>query len=519
MTGCFKLRVAAILLVLAACAEADRSETVSTKPPDALVLVTSDSRQGRTYSHGVVVGDGSLVVAFYPAVFDVLSGGRHRLQKRITVASPAWGEVADAEVVVSDAGKQLALLQVPWRGHPALRLADDRSIAAADRMTLVGMPRVIDALAGKNSGPVDAATLFQEVVAAVDYVAMREGKPFWVRLHKEGEAARLWFGAPIVLSDTGDVAALTGARSGGPAPEGGVLNRMVGLADRVRGRAPKTTDATEPPPRDRAREAFLLSVRIAALFGGRQYEATVTECREFISLRPNSLYGYIYAAMAAEQLQQMEEAEQRYREAVDHAPDSLTAQSAYAGFLDRRGQTDRAMAIYESLWQRTTLRPYLSDAICTALARRREDARCCRFLEEALAVDPNHAYALIALGNRQNALKNYAAAAEAFGKAAELWPEHETVRAHFARNLDLAGRAEEAEAQYRKAVVAHPECEYAHHMFASLLARAGPEHNEEARREARTALGLPNDSASDKEKLERLIRDLEAKSGTAGKGD
>jgi tetratricopeptide (TPR) repeat protein len=511
MVAHFRRGAVGILLSLLVFTPVGRAGAAPGRPQDALVLVSSEWRGAHTYSHGLVVGDGSLVVALYHAVFDELSEGRHRLTKRVTVASPAWGDVTDAEIVAWDAERRLALLQVPWRGHPALKLADDRRIVAADCMIVAGMAGVVDALSGKSQGEVDATALFQEVAIGVDYVAVRDGKPFLVRLREEGEVSVPWFGVPALLPDTGEVAAIVWAHSVSRVVEARVLNRMAELADRLRTLGPPATGTTEPVPVNQAREAFLLSVRIGALFGDRKYEQAAAACRKFIALRPKCFYGYVYAALAAEQLEQRDEAERCYLEAVVQASDSLTAKSAYAGFLDRRGHTEEAMQIFESLWQRTAWRPYLWDAICVALSHKQEHGRSCRFLEEALAVDPNNAYALIALGNHRNALREYAAAAEAFGKAAELCPEHETVRAHFAKNLELAGRDTEAEAQYRQAVAAHPKCEYAHHMFAGFLAQHRPEYREEALREARAALDLPNDSASDRDKIERLIRDLEAK--------
>lgn len=511
MKLCFRFGVVGTLFVSLACAELARARTVPTQPQDAVVLVCSEWRGARTYSHGLVVGDGSLVVALYQAVFSELSGGRHRLTKRVTAASPAWGDIADAEIVASDAERQLTLLQVPWRGHPALKLADDQVIVAADRMTMAGMVGVIDALSGKSHDGTDATALLQEAAAGVEYVAVRDGKPFLVRLREERVVLLPWFGAPMFLPDTGEVAAIVWSHSVRRDVEGRVLNRMVELTDRLHALTSSSPRATEPVSTNHAREAFGLSVRIAVLFGDRKCEETAAQCRKFIALRPKCFYGYVYAAMAAEQLQQKDEAERWYLEAIAQASDSVTARSAYAGFLDRRGQPEQAVQVLESLWLRTALRPYLSDAICTALARRHEHARCCRFLEEALAVDPNNAYALIDLGNQRNALQDFQAAADAFGKAAELWPEHETVRAHFARNLELAGHADEAETQYQDAVAAHPNCEYAHHMFASFLARHRPDRREDALREARAALRLPNDGAADRDKIKRLIEDLEVK--------
>jgi len=300
---------AIVVSILSVFADVDRSWAAQTKPQDALVLVTSHWRETRMSSHGLVVGDGSLVVALYPAVFDELAGGRHRLAKRVTVASPYWGDVADAEIVASDARKHLAILQVPWRGHPSLRLAGDKSIADADRMMVVGMPRVIEMLSGKSRGPVDASALFQEATAGVDYVAVREGKPSFVVLQGGGEISLPWAGTPILLPDTGRVAATVSSFLVNGGAEGEVLNRMGELVDRVRGVEPVTASETEHPLTENAREAFLLTVRIAALFGNEKYEETAAECRKLIELRPQCFYGYVYAAIAAEELGQASEAD------------------------------------------------------------------------------------------------------------------------------------------------------------------------------------------------------------------
>jgi len=290
-----------------------------------------------------------------------------------------------------------------------------------------------------------------------------------------------------------------------------VLSRLDELAQRVRGSEPMTASAREPGRPENAREAFVLSVRITDLAGHKQYEETAAACRKFIELRPKCFYGYINAAMAAEQLQQGSEADRLYQEAMTQSPDSAIARVSYAGFLDRQDRTAEAVQVLEPLWPRTALQPYLFDALCTVLTKRHEHNRCIRYLEESLAVDPNNASALIRLGNNHNALREYDAAADAFGKAADLWPEHQAVRAHFARNLELAGRWDEAEAQYRKAVQAHPENGFGHRSFADFLVHHRPELRTEALNEARAALRVHDGSAADRAKVERLIQDLEAK--------
>lgn len=493
-------------LLLWACAGADASAEV--RPQEALVVVTSRGSGESVINQGIVIGDGSLVVMGDRGVFDTPDGRRRHLSGCLTVASPYLGDVTDAEVVAFDANMSLAVLRIPWRGHPALALAPDRSILNTEQVAVIGMPAVIEMLAGKRQPRVDLASPFAETTWPVDYVAVREGRPLFVRVQAADSVD--WGVAPMLLPGTHQVAALALAQFK-EGREGMVLNRLEGLAELLRGSAESDGKMGAKASRDQAPQAWDLYVQIWDLERQRRREERAAQCRKFIELRPRCFYGYMHAAEAAEQLGRTEEAERLYQEAVTHAPESFTARVAQARFLQRRGRPAEAVPIYESLWSHVSQRPYLALGLSEALTKMQEPARCCRFLEEALAVDPNEGALLIRLGNSRNALREYGAAADAFGKAAELLPEHESVRAHCARNLELAGCLEEAEIQYRKAVTAHPGCEFARHSFASFLAQHRPACRQEALKEAGAALRLQESNAGDRAKIERLIRDLEAR--------
>jgi tetratricopeptide (TPR) repeat protein len=512
MTAFFRCLGVGVLLSVWGCAGVDASSALfHPKPQDALVLVTSQGQGEYVVSHGVVVGDGSLVVVGDRVAFDTPAGRRRYLARCITVASPYLGDVADAEVVACDTRASLAVLRVPWRGHPALEPADDQSILGAERMVLMGMPGVVEALLGKAPPQADPSSSLKEETCNVDYVAVREGRPWFIRL-QASEGFSDWGVAPMLLPGTARMAALAVFRFAEGGVEGMVLNRVEALADHLRASDRSRAETTADRSADRVQEAFDLYVRTRVLGLRRRYKECAAQCRKLIELRPKCFYGYVCAAEMAEHAGRMEEAERLYREAVNRAPDSFTAQVSYGDFLERQDRPDEALPIFESLWSRVARRPYLSLDVYDTLTKKGEHARCCRFMEEALAVDPNDGFILIRLGNSRHALQEYGAAADAFGGAADLLPDHETVRAHFARNLELAGHLEEAEVQYRRAVEAHPDSEFAHHTFASFLAQHRPERRQEALTEARAALRLHDGSPGDRDKVERLIRDLESRS-------
>ena len=208
----------------------------------------------------------------------------------------------------------------------------------------------------------------------------------------------------------------------------------------------------------------------------------------------------------------MQEAERLYREGIARVPGSLTLRMSYIGFLDRGGRLDEAVQALEPLWQRVALRPYLATGVHSVLSKKHEHSRCVRFMEEALAVDPNNAYAWLYLGHNLTSLRDHGAAAETFTKALVLRPENHPTRGLLARSLEQAGRLEEAETHYRRFVELEPNSEYGHHLFADFLARHRPACRAEALQEARMALRLHDGTATDREKLIRLIQDLESRS-------
>ncbi len=478
--------------------------TETSRPEDALVLVTSRVFGAGRMGHGFVVGDGTRIVTSSPAVFDQAPGGQHRLVGCVTVASPYLGVVADAHLLAFDMYRSLVVLEVPWRGHPSLGLAADASIADASRAVLVGMPQVLAAVGTRQWDRLEGDVPFERILAPVDYVALRDGIPHVLRVMPRQDLGSDWGGVPILTSEACEVTAVLSTLSlGDRTAEGPVLNRVRSL---LAGSPPLETS---PPVQD-AHEAFLLSLRLSRSFHTRQYEQAALQAGRLIALRRDCFYGYVEAAKAAERLGRPQEAEQLHKKALVLAPDSMTAGLSYAVFLEHQDRLDEAMRVLERLWQRADNRPYLSGYVYTVLERKQQYERCIEFIDQALNIEPNNAYAWIHLGNCRNALGQYGRAAEAFGRALELRPQENSTRHALAYNLMRAGRLEEAEAQYHKLLDIEPDDPLVHASFAMFLAEHRPERRAEALEEARTALELPARDGLSREHMERLIRRLES---------
>ncbi len=491
--------------------------TEASRPEDALVLVTSRVFGTGRMGHGFVVGDGTRAVTCSPAVFDQAPGGQHRLIGCITVASPYLGVVADANLLAFDMYRSLVVLEVPWRGHPSLRLAGDTSIADASRAVMVGMPQVLGAVRTGQWDRLEGDVLFERILAPVDYVALRHGIPHVLRVMPRQDLGADWGGAPILTSEGREATAvLSTLSSRDRTAEGPVLNRARSLL----GGSPRPENV--PPVQD-AHEAFLLCLRLSRSFHTRRYEQAASQAGRLMALRPDCFYGYTQAAEAAERLGRpgppthsvalgnpAQEAERLHKKALVLAPDSMTAGLSYAVFLEHQDRLDEAMRILEKLWQRADSRPYLSGYVYAVLEKKQQYGRCIELIDQALNIEPNNAYAWIHLGNCHNALGQYGQAAEAFARALELRPEENSTRRALAYNLMRAGRLQEAETQYRKLLDIEPDEPLVHASFAMFLAEHRPERRAEALEEARTALELSASDGLSREHMERLIRKLES---------
>ena len=102
-----------------------RTTTVVTAPNSMSILLGG-------MGNGFVFGDGTWVATAAHVVLDTVPEGRHRSICMASVYSHALGDAALASVAIIDESNDVALLRVPWPGHPALKLATDDQVLAID---------------------------------------------------------------------------------------------------------------------------------------------------------------------------------------------------------------------------------------------------------------------------------------------------------------------------------------------------------------------------------------------------
>ncbi len=87
-------------------------ESVSIRPEDSLVVVTSSTPFGKRAGNGFVYGDGTLVITAYHLIFEGSEQGQHEMAGLVTLFSPYLGQGCDAEIIAADEHLDLAILKV-----------------------------------------------------------------------------------------------------------------------------------------------------------------------------------------------------------------------------------------------------------------------------------------------------------------------------------------------------------------------------------------------------------------------
>ena len=145
--------LAAILLVVCCQVVLLAETSTSNEPKDALVLIDMRSFMGRRAGSGFVIGNGTLVVTAHHLVFEESEQGRHEMSGLVFVASPYLGDACEAKIVAADEELDLAILEIPWKGHPALRLVDESGLLSAERLVVTGIPETVRSLGHSSHEP------------------------------------------------------------------------------------------------------------------------------------------------------------------------------------------------------------------------------------------------------------------------------------------------------------------------------------------------------------------------------
>jgi tetratricopeptide (TPR) repeat protein len=502
----------------------------SVQARDAVVLVFSRSLRGSGLGNGFAIGDGSLIVTAHHIVFSDSSAGGHLMLDPVTILSPYLGEAVHGEVIAADEDLDLAVLKVPWKGHPSLELASDHEIIKTESLKTIRLAYAEEAGFAAPNQSLNASGPFESDTIPVDIVGVRDRVPRFVQLVRAGRLKRGWSGAPMILPDSAKVAACftnlsmttaEGLKAKSPKPSQksrargpalSQLKRLLGAHGYASVQARTPIPSTEHAPDLNAMQAFQAACKASALQRPGLYAQVLEPAQAFIELRPGSPMGYEYMAFALERMDRKDEAKVFYEQALKHEPVSAALQLYYSQFLSEMGQADRAMGILEGLKNRGVLEDCVCIGMVNILGEQGRLERCIQLLDERLTRNPRNAYLWQqkagCLAQTQGlGIK----VAECFEKAVALRPEIGPLRGNLAHLLKQIGELERAEFHYRELLDIEPDNPVVYVWLARFLVEHRPTAKPEALKYAEKALRLPaNPRGPSQQKIQDLVSSLES---------
>lgn len=490
-------------------------EASTVNPQDSLVVVTSSAPMGKRAGNGFVIGDGTLIVTAHHLVFEESEKGQHRMAGLVAVFSPYLGDAAEAEIVAVDEQLDLAVLKIPWKGHPALKFADANSIILAERVQIIGIPAILSHLHPGANTTLGKDFNVQHDNLAVDFVAVRQRIPRFISLSGVGQLGDGWSGSPMLLAGTPRAAGCfvrlywtkgQKLRSGqGPAIT--QVKHLLTNAGKAKSLYPMESVLSKPKD---GTNVFLIFLQAYSYYTAQEFQLASEQIQSVVHVRPSSAFAYTLAANIDEHSGKYEQAEENYQKALKLNPKGHELKIMYAQFLSTR-QPDKALKILQNMWTSDKSKSFVALLMFNVLFERGEFQRCSALLNEALKVNPNNAYLWLNLGACYLHLGKPDDAVDPMSKAVKLLPERGPFRGQLAQTLEKIGKLDEAEKHFRELLKIEPDNPVVHMWLAKFLAKHRPSAKEEALKEAQVALELPAKGGLSKQTIEQFIHDLRSK--------
>jgi tetratricopeptide (TPR) repeat protein len=514
-----KYFIPAVIILTVCCQIVLAVDTsISVEPRDSLVLIDMRSFMAKHAGCGFVIGDGTLVVTAHHLVFEKSEQGRHKMRALVFIASPYLGDACEAKIVAADEELDLAVLETPWKGHPALRLVDESDLMSAERLVVTGIPETIRSLVPSSHEPLIESLDGQTEELPVDFVAVRGKIPRFIALSGVGQLGEGWSGSPMLLPDSTIAAGCftslqteRGELVGGRGPALTQVRRLLKQCGREQSLTP--SDSCLPRPED-GMNAFILLAQAYHHITNKQYGWASERIEKFLCLRPESLFGYTQFAQIAEKQGEFDLAEQRFHKALELNSEGIGTQFYYTQFLSDH-QPDKALEMLQQMWRHDQRKPSVALLMFNILAERNQFQRASELLDEALKLNPRNAYLWLNLGSCNYNLDKLNEAVVNYTKAVELLPERGPFRGQLAHLLEKVGRLDEAEKHFRELLNVEPDNPVVHLWLARFLGKHRPQAKDEALKEAKIALELPPRKDLPRDKIEKIIQELQSKTAPA----
>jgi tetratricopeptide (TPR) repeat protein len=492
------------------------------RPSDALLIVFNRVPAGRRGGYAVVIGDGTLAVTALHVVRETSEMGRHESDGALTVISPYLGEACNPRVIAEDPEWDAAIIEIPWRGHPAVPLASPEETVAA-RETLViryGWPDADWSATKEERLPVHSVTIVEGVQARVS-------------TRGYGRLAPGWSGAPMLTPDGSKLIGcftaretangipgfleqgdrLTQALSQRYAPKGigpaaDLFHRLAIKAGRGNALIAGAAATARPSQADEATAAILAAY---SDHDAPVTRASVARLESFLALRPRSAFGETIHAGWLDELGDVAAADAAYARAEALGADKLTMLAASGQRLARKGDYAKALSELTAA-QKLNVdgAGNLEGAIAQTLLAAGELDKCDKALTAAIERFPNNAYLFMDRACLHKAKGDREAEISDIEQTVLLFPDNYVLQSWTGMMYEDAGQLDRADAHYHAVIALAPDRPGGYALLAKMIAEKRPTARDQGISVAKRALALPNIGDSDKDALTRLLGQLEA---------
>jgi tetratricopeptide (TPR) repeat protein len=444
------------------------------------------------FGHAFAIGDGSLLLAARHVVFTGNDTSEFETLGLLTIFSPYLGELREARVVADDPDSDIAILRWNGKGHPALAVAGDAEIRAANEMQIPAFFDLGAALAENDERATTRPATAQLEDLDVDYVGLRGDILRSINMKRKGfKVQKGWSGAPAILPGTSKAAGVVvtvRTRGGQPAAvEAAPISRIHQLLVEQQAATQPSRPTTRPAD---AEAVFGKTVELWIAVSRKDRTGAVARLHELIAARPGNSEYRARLAVMSEQLGDPN-TDALYKEAIAREGGTLESRVYYSQYLIDQGRYDDALAVLKELRTAEPRGTLWALGWYNAHEKQRKQAEVVDALKDAVKIAPNDGLVWINLGQAQHAAKDDRAAVESYERAVALVPRMHEVRMLLAQSLDANGQTARAETMFRDWVRDQPDNSTAHLLLAQFLARQGPGHLYEALHEAESALALP----------------------------